>query len=171
MRAQQYDGVARLMHWVLGPALIAQIALGWWMHAVAKEASRPWVELHVSLGITLGILVALRVLWRLTHPAPPLPRMPAWQRLAAFLSHAGLYALMLLVPLTGYLGATFHKQAPLLFGLPLPHWPWPAVRNALWGLHTTLAWAFAGLIAVHIAAALWHALRSAFGASGYRWRV
>jgi cytochrome b561 len=59
---------------------------------------------HKWLGITILGLVALRLLWRLTHPAPPLPpTIPPWQRGAAHAVHVLLYGLMFAIPLSGWL--------------------------------------------------------------------
>ena len=60
-------------------------------------------QLHKSIGITILLLSVLRVIWRLTHKAPPLPpEMPAWEKFGAKLTHYGFYFLILAIPLVGW---------------------------------------------------------------------
>jgi cytochrome b561 len=163
MRAS-YDRTAVLLHWGIGAAVLGQLALGWWMLDIPKgpDGVRAWwFNLHKSIGMALGLLILLRAGWRITHAAPALP-LPGWQRSAAAASHAGLYACMLVMPLSGYLGSSFSKYPIRVFGAALPHWgwDWPAAKQLLAAVHETAAWAFSVLLCLHIAAALWHALRA-----------
>jgi cytochrome b561 len=121
-----------------------------------------WFNLHKSIGITLAALVVLRVLWRLGHPGPSLPgTLPQMQRIAATGTHWALYACMLVMPLSGYLGSSFSKYPIKYFSNALPHWgwDWPAAKAFLSNVHLAAAWLLAALIAVHVVAALRHALR------------
>jgi cytochrome b561 len=121
-----------------------------------------WFNLHKSIGISLAVLVVLRVLWRLGHPGPSLPgTLPRMQRIAAAVTHWALYACMLVMPLSGYLGSSFSGYPIKYFGSALPHWgwEWPAAKAFLSSVHLAAAWFLAALIALHVVAALWHALR------------
>jgi cytochrome b561 len=146
-------------------AILGQFALGWWMIDVPKDPPGVrawWFNLHKSIGITLAALVVLRLLWRLGHPGPSLPgTLPRMQRIAAAGTHWALYACMLVMPLSGYLGSSFSKYPIKYFGNALPHrgWDWPAAKAFLSNVHLAAAWLLAALIAVHVVAALWHALR------------
>ncbi|HYG56393.1 MAG TPA: cytochrome b [Burkholderiales bacterium] len=165
MSPQRYDRFAVILHWTVGLAVLGQFALGWWMLALPKggDGTRAWwFNVHKSIGITLAAFVVLRLIWRATHAAPALPAgMPAWQRLAASASHAGLYACMLILPLSGYLGSSFSRYPIKYFGMPLPHWgwEWAAAKNLMSAVHETAAWALAALITLHVGAALWHLMR------------
>jgi len=165
MSPQRYDRFAVILHWTVGLAVLGQFALGWWMLELPKggDGTRAWwFNVHKSIGITLAAFVVLRLSWRATHAAPALPAgMPAWQRLAASASHAGLYACMLILPLSGYLGSSFSRYPIKYFGMPLPHWgwEWAAAKNLMSAVHETAAWALAALITLHVGAALWHLMR------------
>jgi cytochrome b561 len=146
-------------------AILGQFALGWWMIDVPKDPPGVrawWFNLHKSIGITLAALVVLRLLWRLGHPGPSLPgTLPRMQRIAAAGTHWALYACMLVMPLSGYLGSSFSKYPIKYFGNALPHWgwDWPSAKAFLSNVHLAAAWLLAALIAVHVVAALRHALR------------
>ena len=115
---------------------------------------------------TIGLLVPPLVLWRLWlrarrgRPAEE-DAIPAWQRHAAALGHAALYALLLAVPALGYLSAsTAPGQVETVFFLlvPVPHVlePDEALYERLRGLHQALAWALVALAAGHAAMAVRH---------------
>ncbi|HEV7912969.1 MAG TPA: cytochrome b, partial [Albitalea sp.] len=119
------------------------------------------INLHKSTGIVLAVFIAVRLLWRLRHAAPAWPEaLPAWQRRAAALGHRTLYACMLLMPLSGYLGSNFSKHGVKFFGLALRPWgpDLPQVYSVFNGMHIATAWVFSALIVGHIVIALKHAL-------------
>jgi cytochrome b561 len=175
----RYTAVAAVLHWAIAAAIGANLALGWWMHHAIEDAATvaraiAAYQLHKSLGLTVLALTLVRVGWRLAHRPPPLPAAtPAWQRLAARSVHGAFYALMVLVPLSGwtYVSAQWRGEAPLhvptlWFGLfEVPHLFDPtalpaaerraiAVRNA--AAHVWLAWSMGGLLVLHVVAALKH---------------
>jgi cytochrome b561 len=173
----RYDSVAVALHWAIALLVIAQFVLGWWMLSLPEEGGvqRDWFNLHKSLGMTLGLLVLLRLGWRAKHPAPPFPpALPAWQRLAAHITHGGLYVCLVLLPLTGYLGSSFSGYPVRYFGYALPAWGWnwPAVKAPLAGVHLALTWILVALVLVHVAAALAHLARrdGVFQRMWPRWR-
>src|SRR3954462_5461039 len=141
--SMKYDRTAVILHWVIGLAIVGQFALGLLMQEVPKggDGARAWwFNLHKSIGITLGALVAFRLLWRLTHRAPSLPDvMPAWQRNAAWFAHYGLYACMLALPASGFLGSVFSGYRIRVFGLPLPQMgsAWPSAKHLMAAVHET----------------------------------
>jgi cytochrome b561 len=163
--AQRYTSVAIALHWLLALLIVAQLALGWWMLGVPKHppgVRAGWFNLHKSIGLTLALLVLLRIGWRLAHRPPSLPAaLPPWQRLAAGATHSALYACMLLLPLTGFLGSIFTKYPIRYFGIALPHWghDWPAAKAVTSTLHESLVWILMLLLAMHLLAAMWHGLR------------
>ena len=159
----RYDRVAIALHWAIAAALIAQIAFGFYVDGVPRgtPARGALINLHKSCGMLLGLLVLVRLGWRLTHRPPAWPAaMPRWMQRAAGASHAALYACMLLMPLSGYVASNFSRprREPVQSRLRLPPWgaDMPAVYNALNGLHEVLGKALAVLLCVHVAAALWH---------------
>jgi len=118
---------------------------------------------HKAFGLTILALAVLRLLWRLTHRAPALPReMPDWQRVASHISHVALYGLMIGVPLLGWLLVSASPKGfpTTWFNLfPIPNLP-VAVSKESAGLFTLLheitAIGFAALILLHVGAALHH---------------
>jgi cytochrome b561 len=160
----RYSTVAITLHWLIGFALLAQIALGLWMIEIPKEpvgVRAYWFNLHKSIGMTLAALIALRIGWRLAHRPPPLPASLArWQQQFAHVNHRLLYACMVVMPLSGFLGSTFSGFPIRFFGIVLAGWGWkqPALKDFFSLLHLCTAWLFIALIAVHVAAALKHLL-------------
>ena len=70
---QTYTTTAKLLHWLIAVFVFAQIALGMWMIGIPKAPPGIrvyWFNVHKSIGITLGLIILVRLLWRLSHPAP-----------------------------------------------------------------------------------------------------
>jgi cytochrome b561 len=161
----RYDRIAVLLHWLMAVGVLAQLALGWWMLGVPKQPPglrAGWFNLHKSIGMTLALLLLLRLAWRLAHRPPDFGRLlPAWQRRAARTTHWLLYACLVLMPLTGFLGSSFGRYPVLFFGHALPRWlpVWPAAKEAMSAVHWASAWLLMGLLGLHVGAALWHASR------------
>ena len=164
MSAARYDRVASLLHWLIGIALLGQITFGFLLDDIAPRgtpARGSVINLHKSFGITLGVLIVLRLLWRLRHRPPAWPvSMPAWQQQAARLGHGALYVCMIVMPASGYIASNFSKHGVKFFGLALRPWgpDLPSVYDSFNLLHVVTAWLFTALIAGHVAIALKHAL-------------
>src|SRR5688572_5952950 len=99
----RYTRTAVTLHLLIALGVIAQLALGWWMIDIPQSppgVRAYWFNIHKSIGLTLGVLILVRIGWRLTHRPPALPdTIPAWQRIAARTSHLLLYACMLAMPI------------------------------------------------------------------------
>jgi cytochrome b561 len=160
--AARYDHVAMALHWLVAIGVIVQIVLGLWMIDIPKLPAGVrayWFNLHKSIGISVGVLIFLRLAWRLRHRPPPLPStMPRWQLRAAHASHWLLYACMLTMPLSGYFGSTFSGYPIKYFGITLPGWGWKddAIKEILSSVHFVAAILFISLIKLHVLAALKH---------------
>ena len=168
---ERYTRVAMLLHWLVAALIIANVALGWGVHLLPGPAVRRGIDLHKSIGLTVLGLAVLRILWRLSHRPPPMPATYGrGERRLAHAAHAGLYLLILGIPLSGYLHDSAFAQAathPLtLFGLvPVPRLPAiaaldPASKqhvHAFWfAVHVWLGYVLYGLFALHLAGALKH---------------
>jgi cytochrome b561 len=141
--------------------ILLQGAVGWIGHEMNRSPTKVDVmTAHKSLGITLLLLVILRLLWRLTHPAPPPPaHSKAWEIRAARLSHALLYLLMFALPLSGWLAAsTSIVPWKLWWVIPWPAIaaPDPALHDLAGEVHEALVKALVAVLVVHVAAALRH---------------
>ena len=160
--ARRFTRTAIALHWLLALLLLAQLAFGW---LVLDDIPRNtpargfWVNQHKSVGLVIGLLVLVRLGWRLRHAPPPPVAMPAWQRRAASLSHLCLYVCMVLMPLSGYLASNFSRHGIKLFNIVrLP--PWGSDDKLIYGLlnqtHQVTAVLLAVLISVHVLAVLKH---------------
>jgi cytochrome b561 len=171
----RYTGIAIALHWVVAALVFSQLALGWWMIEIPKDppgVRAGWFNLHKSIGLTIGMLVLVRLGWRLKHPAPALPReMPRWQVIAARANHALLYLCLLVMPLSGYLGSSFTKYPIKYFGVALPKVGWESepLKELCSQVHYATVWIFMTLIALHIAAALKHLLIDRDAVFGRMW--
>jgi cytochrome b561 len=160
----RYDRIAMTLHWVVAIGVLAQIALGLWMIDIPKLPAgvrASWFNLHKSIGMTLGVLVVVRLAWRLTHRPPALPStIPRWQVKAAEASHFLLYACLVTMPLAGYLGSIFSGYPIRYFGLLMPGWGWKddALKEFFSSAHLVTAVLFISLITLHVLAALKHLL-------------
>ena len=157
----RYTTTAIVLHWIIAAAVIGQIGLGWWMQEIPKIPVGPRVNafnLHKSIGLTVLMLMVVRLAWRATHRPPSLPSMPAWQARAARINHWVLYACLFVQPLTGYLGSAVSGYPVLYFGFVLPSWAPKSVflKDLLSVVHLVDSGILAAAIAIHVAAALKH---------------
>ena len=164
MATQHYDDVAVVLHWLLAVALFGQLVLGWWMIGLPETPpglQAGWFNLHKSIGVTIAAVVLVRLAWRSTHPVAMPDVLPRWQQRAARANHRLLYVLMLVIPLSGYLGSSFSGYPVRYFGVALPSWTaaWPAGKTFMSGLHLAGIWTFMALLLVHVGAAFWHLAR------------
>jgi cytochrome b561 len=160
----RYDRVAAWLHWGIGVALLGEIAFGLLLDEIAPRgtpARAGVINLHKSIGIVLGVLIVVRIAWRIAHKAPPWPATmsPRRQR-AASLGHLALYACMLVAPLAGYLGSNFSRHGVRFFGIAVAPWgpDWPAAYALLVGIHDASTYLLLALVVGHVAMALRHAL-------------
>jgi cytochrome b561 len=168
----RYSTVAISLHWTIAAAIAGQLATGLWMvRAIRLPGSQALAfqtyQWHKSLGLTILILSVLRIGWRLANPPPPWPAtMTGLERRAAKTLHGLFYLLTLTTPLAGWVivSASPLGLPTLVFGLfEWPHIPWLAglgggVEGAFKTAHRAMGYAFVGLLALHVAAALKHHL-------------
>jgi cytochrome b561 len=158
----RYTGPAIALHWLLALMIVGAFGVGLYMHELPISPTRlKLYSWHKWAGVTILALSGLRLLWRLTHQPPPDAAMPAWQATAAHATHGLLYALFFAVPLVGWAYSSSAGFPIVWFGvLPLPDFV-PvdkALAEAIKPWHGNLAWAMAGLVALHVAGALKHQL-------------
>jgi cytochrome b561 len=158
---RSFSAVAQTLHWVTAAMVLAMLGIGAAMVA-SLGGYHTLVSVHRPLGLTVLVLVVVRLAYRLWVPPPALPAtVPRPERIAATASEYTLYGLMLALPLVGW-GMTSAARYPVvLFGsvyLPnvLPHdlTLYAVLRKA----HTVLAYALGLLILAHLGAVLFHTL-------------
>jgi cytochrome b561 len=165
----RYDAVAMTLHWLTVLGVAGQLAMGWSMTAMRPGSFLQFqlYQAHKSVGMTVLALSILRLGWRLLHRPPPLPAsMPVWEQRLAHLSHVGLYALLLGLPLSGWAVVSvspLNIPTVLYAIVPLPHLPLlttlsnkSAVEPLLKLVHETGVWILIALLVGHIGAALRH---------------
>lgn len=156
--SQSYSGVAKLLHWAIVILIGLLLYAGWTVEDLPKEERLGVMQTHAGLGLTVLVLMASRLLWRIGHPVPGLPAdMPRWQVVASKATHHGLYFFVILQPLLGLAITTTSKFNLKAFGvLGLQIAPNETVHKIGETLHGINAWVIAALIALHVAAALYH---------------
>ncbi len=161
--AKRYDAVAIALHWGMAAAILGLLVMGFVMTEQKPGSPLQFqlYQMHKSFGVLVLVLAVVRLGWRLGHRPPPLPgHMAGWERSAAQAGHAILYALMLALPLVGWVVvSTSPFNIPtLLFGtIPLPHLPLPRdIHGAAKIAHATGAWIMIATLAGHVGAAIRH---------------
>ena len=157
----RYTRTAMALHWGMALLLAGLLALGFYMHDLPLSPEKlKLYSWHKWAGVTAFLLVLFRAAWRLGHRPPALPAsMSRGMQFLAHAGHAALYALMLVIPLTGWLMSSAKGFQTVWFGvLPIPDLIGKDAElgKALASLHGNLNLLFVVLIAGHIAAALKH---------------
>jgi cytochrome b561 len=162
--ASRYDRVAAWLHWGIGALLLVEIVFGLLLDDIAPRgtpARAGVINLHKSIGIVLGVLIALRIAWRLRHAPPPWPpSMSALRKRLANAGHVALYVCMAVAPLSGYIGSNFSRHGVRFFGAELAPWgpDWPRAYALLVGVHDVSSYLLLALTVGHVAMALRHGL-------------
>jgi superoxide oxidase len=158
---RRFDVVTIALHWTTVALIVGMFASGLSMGlATDHDQEETLLYLHRSLGVVTWVTAFCRIIWRLRFafiPAFP-PAMPKVQQHLAKLSEYGLYALLLVQPLTGLAQSlTRGRPFPLLAGeAPAVMVRDKALTHLFHGIHETSAWVLLGLIGLHVLAALFH---------------
>ena len=157
----RYDRFMQFVHWITFLLLTATFAAAWLIrYADTREQVNGLVQLHRSLGLTTLCVTACRLIWRFVARIPPLPQgLPRLQRLAARTNGYALYALLLLQPSLGFLHSNAAGKPVVVYFLgtiPPLLAPDRDLARLLFMAHGFVAQLLLGLIALHVAAALFH---------------
>ena len=159
--ALRYTGTAVALHWLVAALIFAGFPLGVYMVDLPLSPDKlKLYSYHKWIGVTVFLFAAVRLSWRLFHTPPPLPaQIAGWQRHASAITHGLLYALILLIPLSGWLMSSAKGFPTVWFGvLPLPDLLEKnrELGDLLAGVHKALNFTLLALVVVHIGAALKH---------------
>lgn len=157
-----YGLTARVFHWAIVLLLMVQFPIGWLMPDI-RQGERPGAAMgvHISIGLSMLLLIVLRFAWRLSHPVPAAVGLPRWQRVASECVHWLLYASVFGTTMTGWFFASF-RGWPISFLslMPLPALAAPGspFGRVVGGWHSAAGWALLVAIGFHVGAALFHAI-------------
>ena len=156
-----YPSAMKILHWFMAFLLIGMIALGWYMSELAGDdpLRGTLISLHKSFGVTIFILVFIRIAVRLSSVKPKLPeQIKSLEACIAKFGYAVFYFLMIAIPFSGYKMSTQFGFPVKLFGLELPKlFPIDkiAARDvAEW--HEILAYSLLAMIGLHVAGVVKH---------------
>ena len=157
----QYTRTAKSLHWLMALLIIGLVPLGLYMHELPLSPQKLQLySWHKWAGVTVFVLLLVRVSWRLTHQPPALPwHMSKTEQLAAHAGHIVLYLLMLAIPVSGWLMSSAKGIQTVWFGvLPIPDLlaKDKELGNALAELHEILSWTMVAVLVAHVGAALKH---------------
>ena len=165
MRLTNSEAGYGLVHWAIHWATVGLVFwlfyLGWTMVDLPLSPQKfQDYALHKSLGLTVLMLVALRIVWRRLNTVPPLPEgMKRHETILAKATHHGIYVLLVLIPLTGWLYSGATASPANYFGF----WEVPdligANETAAKVIKVIHEWAgnlLAACIILHVAGALKH---------------
>ena len=152
----------RWLHWTSALLVLLMFTIAWtFIELRPGPLAGRLVDLHRSLGLLVLALTALRLAWRLFHPLPPLPPgTAAWERWLARLVQAGLYVLLLAMPLIGWIASSAMGDTVAFFGLTVPDLVEfdEDLGERLFELHETVGYLILVLVAFHVAGSLRHYL-------------
>ncbi len=180
--SSSYTKTAVVLHWLIAIFIVLMFVLGFFMADIPKEGPKQsaydllnlgiytwqlseevtartfYFNLHKSLGISIFALIALRIIWRVTHKPPAfLSSYKAIERKVATGTHHLLYSLMVFVPLSGLVTGITSKYGLKWFGIDLVEGlANKPVHEASAGVHEVLNFILLALIVLHVAGALKH---------------
>lgn len=159
-----YSPKARAFHWITVAILAFQVPVGLYMvwrgNNVAFDALTNWLySSHKLLGFLLLWFIVARLVYRLVNGAPPdEPTLEWWQKAASHMTHWGLYGLLLLLPILGWLGVSYYGARGTFGGFSLPALVGEdkASAETVLALHKWAAYLLIAMVGVHVGAAIYH---------------
>lgn len=157
-----YGSVSKFFHWVIAVWILLMLAIGISFNYLPKGNLMGFLMLiHKSSGVTLLVLMLLRLLWRSANPRPILPKkMPQWEIFATRWTHGLFYVVVFVMTLSGIVMSYAAGYPVNFWGLGVIPLPFIMKSKALSMLmaecHEYAAWTLGALIAFHVAGALKH---------------
>ncbi|MGV3650308.1 MAG: cytochrome b [Devosia sp.] len=160
----RYSGPAQAMHWLTVLVVFSTIPAGIIMlrPGIARPLQDALFTYHKNIGLVILALILARLIYRLVRPAPPLPAsVPPLQRGIAHATHWLLYGLIIVMAVSGYIRVVaggFPLEVWDALGVPRIVSPDPALAERAKAIHAFVRIPLVLLIAIHVGAALYHAL-------------
>lgn len=159
-----WGGLSKSLHWLTALLIIGILILGAVMGDFPKPFRYTLYAIHKSMGVTILLLMVMRLIWRFFNPTPALPeKTPRWQKAIGHGSHGLIYLALIIMPLTGIAMSTAFGRATSFwwlfsFNMPFIHASKP-LANFLEQAHETIAWIIVALLALHLLGALKHYIK------------
>ncbi len=158
-----YNGLAKGLHWLVLLLVVGQFSVAWTMpdihHGTQPVGLIAW---HLSIGLCILLVMLVRLGWRMVSQVPPPPAdLPASLRLLSRVTHFVLYALLIILPLLGWINASARGWPVMFFGVvPLPQLvsSGSASGMQMGDVHRAVALVLLGVAGLHIAGTLYHLL-------------
>jgi cytochrome b561 len=156
----QFGWVTRLLHWAIAIGILAMFVFGNILANMKVTLDNYHLYgLHKSFGLLLLTLIVIRIIWHIVSRPPEslTDGMPAWQLRASKWTHRALYALMVIIPIAGWVASSATGIDVVIFGRwTVPHIvvPSEAIETTLFFVHKSAAWILVGFVALHVAGAL-----------------
>lgn len=119
--AENYGSLAKWLHWITAILFLASYCAVYYRHwFTEKDTPENWIslQLHLSIGLTIAAIVVLRIVWRVSNRAPDPEPGTRVEHLAAHGGHYALYTIMVIMPITGYIGTGVNTE--YFFALEIP---------------------------------------------------
>lgn len=158
----RYSRLAMLLHWVIAVLVIVQWRISEAAEeAPTREAGGQIMANHFAIGVVIFLVVAARLVWRqVSPPPPPVAGHAPWERSFARIVHFAFYALLLVMPIAGWIALSSFGESIGIWGLfevpALPVPQNPGLGEQIFELHGASGIALLVLVAVHALAALKH---------------
>ena len=117
---KNYGSIAKWIHWTIAVLFLGSYCAVYYRHWFTEdETPENWIslQLHLSIGITIAVIVILRIIWRNVNQNPDQEPGSKLANLAAQIGHYTLYVVMILMPLTGYIGTGVNTEFFFLFDI------------------------------------------------------
>lgn len=159
--SNSFGSVAKAFHWLIALGIIGMLIVGFIMADMNPSSTKYMLYgYHKSTGVLILLFVGLRLIWRFLNPTPQLPKtLRPWHHHVAKLSPIALYSLMFLMPLSGTILSQAGGHPITIYGLfTLPNIlpKLPALSKVAGMVHEYGAFAFIGILTLHVGAALYH---------------
>lgn len=168
---------ARLLHWGMAFLVLGMVPVGFLMldDSIGRAARNTMFILHKNLGVLMLVLIAVRLIYRWRNPPRLTPvALPKVQAFAARMTHLGLYILLAVMPLSGYVrvrAGGFPIEALDALGVPALVPRSDALAEFAKAVHLYAAYGIILLMALHIAAAAFHGIVKRDGIFSRMWPV
>lgn len=119
--ADNYGTIAKWLHWSTALLFLGAYASVYFRHWFTEEKTpENWtaLQLHLSFGVTIAVVVTLRIIWRIFNRPPELEPGTKLEHVAAHAGHYALYAIMIVMPITGYIGTGVDTEFFFMFDIP-----------------------------------------------------